>query len=56
METSYWVSLSYATFGIITDENNIVIKTAPIGSWMLKKDINQIINWVEKKQGKIIRL
>jgi len=53
----YWVSLPYATFGIAIDNLNFkVIKTAPIGKWMIGKDISYIRNWVKSKQGMYVRL
>jgi len=55
MEGLYQIKLSYATFGIST-YNDIVIKTAPIGKWMIGKDINFIINWTFKKGGTVLQL
>lgn len=46
----YRIVLSYACFGIRT-ENDIVIETAPIGSWMKGKHISKIIQWVFSKGG-----
>lgn len=51
----YWIGLKYATFGIRT-ENNIVKESAPIGKWMVGKNLEEIKKWVVKKQGKIIRI
>lgn len=48
----YWISLSYATFGVITT-NDIVTSTAPIAKWMMGKNIEEIKNWVTNKKGKI---
>lgn len=51
----YWISLKYATFGICT-QNDLVIKTAPIGRWMLSKHISYIRKWVSSKYGIIKEL
>ena len=50
--TWYWVSMSYATFGIAIDDSNFkVVKTAPIAKWMIGKDISYIQNWIKNKGG-----
>lgn len=54
-EELYWISLPYATFGIIVEEN-VVIKTAPIGKWMMGKSIYNIKYWVLKKKGIIKKI
>ena len=48
----YIINLSYATFGIVVD-NDTVIRAAPIGSWMVGKNITFISRWVSKKGGTI---
>lgn len=53
---TYWISLSYATFGIQTNECNIVVNTAPIANWMKGKTILEIYAWVLKKKGIIKEL
>lgn len=53
--TWYWISLHYATFGIATSDFHVA-KAAPIGKWMIGKDIRYIQNWVYKKRGKIVKL
>jgi hypothetical protein len=55
MKNLYYINLSYATFGIV-EENNIIIETAPIGKWMLNKNIDFIKTWVKNKNGEIIKL
>lgn len=50
IEIHYWISLSYATFGVAT-ENGIVTIAPPIGKWMIGKNIDFIQKWVEKKHG-----
>ena len=51
----YWISLSYATFGIRTVKNRIDT-TAPIGKWMKGKHIDYIKKWVQNKNGMIKRI
>lgn len=55
MKELYQITLSYACAGIVL-ENQIVTKTAPIFNWMKGKNIDQVKNWVDKKQGKIIKI
>lgn len=55
MKNLYYININYACFGII-EENNIIIETAPIGKWMLNKNIEFIKNWIKKKNGKIVNV
>ena len=52
----YQIILSYAVFGIITDEQGIITKTAPIGNWMVGKHLNKIKDWLQIKKGNIIEV
>lgn len=47
------VELGYACFGIVIGQNDIVIESAPIGKWMIGKEVGLIIKWVDKKKGKL---
>ena len=52
----YYISLPYATFGIIA-ENNIVIDAAPIAKWMIGKHlIREVKQWLISKKAKVIEL
>ena len=52
----YYIDIHYATFGIAV-KDNIVVKTAPIGNWMIGKDFQFIYDWVvNKKKGEMIKL
>jgi len=51
----YQIKLSYATFGIMV-ENNIVVEAAPIGKWMVGKELDYIVTWVKSKKGEIIKI
>ena len=55
MRRSFWISLSYATFGV-ESENNIVINTAPIAKWMKGKTLQEIKPWLLSKGAKVIEL
>lgn len=46
----YVINLPYANFGIIV-ENDIIIKTPPIGQWMMGRDVSFVSQWVNKKGG-----
>ena len=52
MNNLYRISFFYATYGIIT-KDNVVIGAAPIGKWMIGKNIEDIKAWVKKKNGLI---
>jgi len=54
-KVNYWIGLKYACFGITT-ENDIVIKSAPIGKWMIGKSISEIKKWILNKKGEIIKI
>lgn len=56
MNRIYQIKLSYATFVIITNKDDIVVRTAPIGKWMKGKSIYQIQNWVKRKNGIIKKI
>ncbi len=56
MEESYWISLSYACYGIIV-KDNVVFKTPPIAEWMINKEFDPYIKqWLTKKKATIIKL
>ena len=52
----YWISFSWATFGIATDEKGFVKITAPIGKWMKGSTIGRIKQYVQYKKGMIKKL
>ena len=40
VDTTLWqIDIGYAVFGVETDASGKIIKTAPIGKWMLGKNI-----------------
>lgn len=51
----YYISLSYATFGIET-KDNIITEAAPIAKWMIGKHIHEIEKWVLSKKGTILKI
>lgn len=55
-ETGYWVSLSYATFGIFSADHIIVTDAAPIAYWLVKqkKTVAYALDYYRKK-GAVIR-
>ena len=55
IKRNFWISLSYATFGIET-ENNIVIRTALIVKWMVGKTLKEIKPWLLKKKATVKEL
>lgn len=55
MNDLYWIDLRYAVFGIEILKGKVV-KTAPIGRWMIGKDISFIKKWVLKKNGIVNKL
>ncbi len=50
----YQITLPYACFGIETN-GNVVVDAAPIGKWMIGKNIKEIARWVEGRGGTIER-
>lgn len=51
----YWVSLSYATYGIAT-KGGIVVDAAPIARWMVGKDENYCWAWLRRKGAQVCEL
>lgn len=49
---SFWISMSYATFGI-ESENNKIVNTAPIAKWMMGKTLQEIKPWLKNKKAKV---
>jgi len=50
----YYISLPFATFGILV-KNGFVVDSAPIGRWMVGKNIRIVMKYVEKYNGEIIK-
>jgi hypothetical protein len=48
----FLIDVGYACGGIVIDDLEIVIDTAPIFKWMLGKHFSEIKKWVERKDGK----
>lgn len=55
MKQWYRIELSYATFGILVDDD-VVIETAPIGKWMRWMNLKSVEAWVKSKKGTIAPL
>ena len=49
----YRIVLKFACAGVITNEHDYVIETAPIFKWAIGKHINSIVTFYSKK-GKLI--
>jgi hypothetical protein len=45
MNTLYWIDTGFACGGVIVNNYGVVIETAPIFSWMLKKKWEQVSIW-----------
>lgn len=54
MEKLYWVSLPYATFGIIS-KDGWVIDAAPIAKWAIGKTMNEVWKYYTYKKKAVIR-
>ena len=53
----YRVDLSYACFGIVVGDDNVVTSAAPIGCWMVGKNlVREVVPWVVRRNGKIEQL
>jgi hypothetical protein len=46
-----WVSLSYATYGIALDDDDMVVDAAPIARWMIGKRWIDVQAWLRGKGG-----
>lgn len=55
MRTLYWISLSYATFGLeVTDDH--VTMAPPIARWTLGKTDGQVLTYYFRKGAKVVRV
>jgi len=50
MKKLYGIDCKFACCSIITDENDIIIKTAPIFKKFLNQDIKNLIKWLKNKE------
>ena len=48
----FYISLSYATFAIIS-EKDLIIETAPIAKWMMGKTLKEIKPWLIRKKARV---
>lgn len=55
MTVWYQITLPCACFGIVVEDRK-VIKTAPIGAWMIGKTTDQIKPWLIKQKAKVIEI
>ena len=55
MTDCYWISLSYATYGVIV-RDGIVVEAAPIAHWMIGKHWSYCSRWVIRKGGEVRRV
>lgn len=49
-ERVFWIDVGYACFGIIS-QDDVIVKTAPIGRWMIGKKLKDIKPWLIKKKS-----
>lgn len=49
----YQIILNYACFGIIVSEDDKIIDSAPIGRWMIGRDLKDVKRWINSKNGSI---
>lgn len=52
MWRSFYISMEYATFGIIAF-NGVVVDAAPIASWMKGKYLKDLRQWLINKKAKV---
>ncbi len=55
-EIGYWISLSYATFGIFSADHIIVSDAAPIAKWSIGKTVSYTLAYYRKKGAIIEKL
>jgi hypothetical protein len=51
--TTYWVSLSYATYLVDVSSGGVVTDSAPIARWMVGKRWTQCEQWARRKGARI---
>ena len=54
-EYLYWFNLPWATFGVVVNENNFVIDSAPIAKWTRGKHITHVMAYYLKKGAGVRR-
>jgi len=47
--TNWWFSSKKMTIGVTTDEDNIIVKVAPIARWSKGKHVNQLEKWMQRQ-------
>lgn len=47
------VTLSYACFGIVVDQDGVITEAAPIAGWSIGKTLLEFDDWVKSKGGSI---
>ena len=53
METLLWVSLSYGTYGLVVEDDQIK-EAPPIARWMIGKSFKKaILPWLRKRGARI---
>ncbi len=49
-ERVFWISLSYATYGIIS-RDGVIVRVPPIAHWMKGRTLQQIKPWLLEKKA-----
>ena len=55
IRTWFWVSLSYATFGVCV-EGRVIVDAAPIARWSVGRDYQDVLAYYSRKGADIVRL
>lgn len=57
IEYMYYISLSYATFGIFSRDDITITDTAPIAKWLIEenKSLKWALQYYKRKGAKIVR-
>ena len=53
MGTLVRITLDYACFGVVVDGMGLINDAAPIGRWMIGKNIRTVFKWAKGKGGSV---
>lgn len=55
-ELLYYITLHYATYGVVVNEQGIITEAPPIARWAINESIDDFSEYVKQRGGKICRI
>ena len=52
----YYINLSYACYGVVTNHRDIIVEAPPIARWAKGKHIAQFVLFIARKRGEITKI